>query len=137
MGRSNKDEKLTHSEYTIEGGHGGMKRNRVTPRRYPKKMDPFTRASQELMGDRPRSWADSQGRWHRTSDLSNPPNPQTEVQSDAQEQIDQSVRSGGGGGGGGIRSSAPSNISFSNPFGGMSSWSRPKRGVVTIEDLPE
>ena len=30
MGRSNKEARMTHSGYTIETGHGGLKRNRVT-----------------------------------------------------------------------------------------------------------
>ncbi len=32
MGRSNKEARLTHSGYTIDTGHGGLKRNKVAPK---------------------------------------------------------------------------------------------------------
>lgn len=56
MGRSNKQGKLTHSDYSIENGHGGMKRNRPglmaaakAARATPKRQ--ATKAQQQSMAD--------------------------------------------------------------------------------------
>lgn len=57
-------------------------------------------------------------------------NTQTQVQSDAQAQINRSVGGGGSTGGGGFPTRSGSQ-------GGFPIISTPKRGVVKIEDLPE
>lgn len=154
MSRSNKEARLTHSGKTVATGHGGMKRNRVAkdindrdPRepRAPneRRMDPFTRASQELMRGGPRAWrGETTGRWHATRDLDKDRTDQAmedtqgQIQEDAQEQINQRTRgsiqgggregySGGFSGGGGYTSP----FSFGGGGGGR------RRGVVTVTDI--
>jgi hypothetical protein len=140
MSRSNKECRLTHSGKTVETGHGGMKRNKVGRGKY-KKMDPMTRASQDIMGDQPASfYGRTTGRWHATRNLSNPRNPQPEVQADAQEQINQRTRSsiqgreGRGGGGSSVGSGGGYTSTFSFG-GGFGVGGGRKRGVVTVTDI--
>lgn len=142
MSRSNKECRLTHSGKTVETGHGGMKRNKVgrgndpyakykKPGLMRQGMDPMTRASQDIMGDQPASfYGRTTGRWHATRNLSNPRNPQPEVQADAEAKINRSMpnmgREGTGMGMGVVR--APR-------LGGGGGGGGRRRGVVTITDL--
>lgn len=157
MSRSNKEARLTHSGKTVATGHGGMKRNRVAadindrdPRepRLPneRRMDPFTRASQELMR-RPRAWyGETTGRWHATRDLDQDRTDQAmedtqgQIQEDAQEQINQRTRSsiqgregGSLGGGGGFSGGGGGGYTSPFSFGGGGGGRR--RGVVKVIDI--
>ena len=137
--------RLNHSAYTIEDGHGGLKRNRGEGSRYGKYaqpglmrqgMDPMTRGSQELMGDEPRSFYSREtGRWHANRDRQRPQtdkrmaDTQSQVQTDAQSKINRSMPMGRESSGMGGAVQAPRWGSSGGGGGGK------PRGIVTITDI--